>query len=260
MRVSKIIIVLSVLFSALPVYGSLTDGLVAHWTFDEPSGNIAYDSAGSNNGTLQGNATRVAGQVGDYALYFGDQRYDYVQGNTSPFNFANTTFTLSGWFKTTSNIFIASEGAYEQSGWGLDIQSTKIHFQLKNGSYDSYYAWSSSSQVYNDGSWHLVTAVITTNTVSTLGNDVEVYVDGLPIGLSENNVKPYAYSSNNWKIGSLQLTVGNMTGYQGFVDDVRIYDRELSADEVLQLYQIPEPATLFLLGAGFLFLIRKKEK
>jgi len=45
-------------------------GLIAHYTFDEGSGSTTSDSAGSNNGTLQGNPTWTTGKVGSGSLKF----------------------------------------------------------------------------------------------------------------------------------------------------------------------------------------------
>jgi len=46
--------VLAVFFISFPVVGGINEGLVSHWTFDETSGTTAYDSAGTNDGALNG--------------------------------------------------------------------------------------------------------------------------------------------------------------------------------------------------------------
>jgi hypothetical protein len=259
-----IIIVISFLSLALPVYAGMTEGLVSYWAFEEGQGNIAYDSAGSNNGTIYGSTAWVAGQVGDYALYFDDQKYDYVQGANSPFDFANTTFTACGWFKTTSNLYIVSEGSYLHGGWSLFCDSGgKARFQLKEGSpnaYDAYDAWSYSGG-NNDGNWHHIAAIVTTSTTNANGNKAEVYVDGLPVTISELKAFPYSPSTDKWCMGNLYVITGHPSvNYQGSVDDIRIYNRALSGEEIYRLYTIPEPATLLLIGTGFLYLIRKRCK
>jgi hypothetical protein len=47
-------------------------GLLGHWTFDEGAGDVAQDSSGNNNGTLQGNPAWVAGSSGGTAVNFDD--------------------------------------------------------------------------------------------------------------------------------------------------------------------------------------------
>ncbi|MHC4867741.1 MAG: BACON domain-containing protein, partial [Planctomycetota bacterium] len=49
---------------------SVTDGLVSWWQFNEGAGAIAYDSFGTNHGTLNGDPEWVADPFGAYALDF----------------------------------------------------------------------------------------------------------------------------------------------------------------------------------------------
>ncbi|MDP2696014.1 MAG: hypothetical protein Q8O87_02040, partial [bacterium] len=71
----NIALIVALVFLAVPVYtplpasAALTDGLQAHWTFDEGSGVTAGDSAGSNTGTISG-ATWTSGKIGSSALSF----------------------------------------------------------------------------------------------------------------------------------------------------------------------------------------------
>lgn len=250
MRISKIVAAIC-LFASFPVYADLTDGLVAHWTFDEPNGNTVYDSAGTNNGTLQGSTSRVAGRIGDYALNFNNQKYDYVRGSNSPFGFENTTFTVCAWFNTSSHIIVASEGGYLHGGWILSVQDGKIHTETREGSinaYDAYYAWSAGTQIYNDGAWHQVIAIFTTSTTSANGNSSKVYVDGLQIDLDEHKVYRYSPSSDNWTIGGWGGGGFLLANHRGMLDDVRIYNRALTDEEVMNLYleafPIPVPVDI----------------
>jgi hypothetical protein len=43
------------------VNADIKSDLISHWKFDEGSGTIARDSAGSNDGTLRGDATWAEG-------------------------------------------------------------------------------------------------------------------------------------------------------------------------------------------------------
>jgi len=69
-------------------------GLVAHWAFDEGSGNIAHDSAGSNNGTIYG-AAWTDGVLGG-ALDF-DGINDYVQVPDNDLLTPSNTITFAFW-------------------------------------------------------------------------------------------------------------------------------------------------------------------
>ena len=64
---------LSLFFFAGDVFAQdYSSNLVGHWTFDETSGTVAADSAGSNNGTMAGGLTganSISGVVGN-ALQF----------------------------------------------------------------------------------------------------------------------------------------------------------------------------------------------
>ena len=46
--------------------------------------------------------------------------------------------------------------------------------------------------------------------------------------------------------------------FNGLIDDVAVYNRALSAQEIYQIYSIPEPATLLLLGLGGLALRKRR--
>jgi hypothetical protein len=231
--------------------------LVSYWAFDEGEGTIAHDSHGINDGTING-ATWTTGRFGN-ALHF-DGVNDYVAGSTSPFNFADTTFTAAAWFKTTSiNQVIISEGG-GSAGWFLGMSPDgAIRVMLKETSH-AYNAYTADTvNTYNDGQWHHVAAVITTSTASASLNHADIYVDQVdgapPVSISE--VKVYSYGSTNqkWRIGA--RTDPDVPGFfSGSIDEVRIYNHGLTPEEIAAI--VPEPATVLTLGLGSLVLLRRK--
>ncbi|MHC4889517.1 MAG: hypothetical protein ACYTEO_08660, partial [Planctomycetota bacterium] len=80
------------------------EDMVSHWKFDEGSGTTAYDSAGSNDGTIYG-ASWLDGII-DGALDF-DGSGDYVDAPTTNFNV--NVGTISMWFKQR---FVANYGIW----------------------------------------------------------------------------------------------------------------------------------------------------
>jgi hypothetical protein len=105
----------------------LNDGLVAHWNFDEGSGQTLTDSVNGHNGTIYG-ATWTTGISGS-ALQF-DGYNDYVRiTNNSDFDF-QTGFSLCAWVKPTYS------SARNRIIYRYDFTSRDGYFM---GQHDSYY-------------------------------------------------------------------------------------------------------------------------
>ena len=117
-----------VLGSSAVVNAGLTDGLISHWRFDEASGIVAHDSAGSNHGSLNGIPAWVAGMVGSGALDF-DGLNDYVLVPNDPSQQITTNqITLSAWIKLSSEVgnrqarIINKQVAYHGGiAWGFEL-------------------------------------------------------------------------------------------------------------------------------------------
>lgn len=60
--------VLVLLALAGSVWAFEDSNLISHWKFDEGEGDIAYDSAGTNDGTIYG-AQWTTGQIDDVRIY-----------------------------------------------------------------------------------------------------------------------------------------------------------------------------------------------
>jgi len=248
-------LVLVILFVSFPVFGGLNDGLVAHWTFDEPDGTTAYDSAGSNDGTVYGGAQWTAGKLGG-ALYF-DGVNDYVDCLNDGSIDIPDNISISLWFN--------SPAWTNKLDYVNGLISKRDHY-LPGFDWEIYYSknlngiclWDSSVPSFNN--MHVVPS---TNTwqhlvVTKSGTVASLYLDGI---LRATDATSALWDTGDKvKIGVLDLDPQYVDKgfYQGMIDDVRIYNRVLNADEVAQLYAIPEPGTVLLLGLGGLLLKRKR--
>lgn len=157
---------------------------------------------------------------------------DYVLGSTSPFDFANTTFTVSAWFKkldTEQGGTIVSEGA-KLSGWSLwTLPTGQIGVGLKKSNgYNAYRAL--TTDAYADGQWHHVVAVITTDTSGASGNNADIYVDGNLVGITDDKTGPYSVTTIGWKIGTRHSAHDSF--FKGMIDEVAIYNRALSIGDI----------------------------
>jgi len=211
-----------------PKYIGLTNGLVGYWSFDgkDMAGNTAYDRSGNaNNGTLTNGPTRAIGKIGQGLSFDGVARVDV--GSDASLNILGP-ITISAWIKTSSVAEDAIFGAYNPSspyqGYGFEIGAVTAgklgYWSGGNG------AWVESNSTVNDGVWHHAVVTVSGTTASFYKDGI---VDGTPTTQVPNTVSLVR------AIGAVSGGGGNWTGY---IDDVRVYNRALSADEIKRLYRI----------------------
>jgi len=119
-------------------------------------------------------------------------------------------------------IILQRSATSADGSYGLGILNGKAKFHVYKDGIGFYFL---SNVTVNDGLWHHIVAVRTNST------DGEIYVDGSLDGSDSGPAK----SLNN-----VPVWIGRgFTGpfyFNGLIDDVRIYDRALSAKEIWQLY------------------------
>ncbi|MHC4088052.1 MAG: LamG-like jellyroll fold domain-containing protein, partial [Planctomycetota bacterium] len=198
------------------IYGS-DEGLVAHWKFDDGSGGTATDSAGTNNGTLNGNPTWTAGRV-DGALSF-DGIGDYVSLATIA-SLTGDTLTAQAWIRLSDlgskPILTQHLTNMTKDGYYFYITGGRPTFYLIDG-FTS--AQAISPETINADQWYHVAG---TND----GSNLKLYVDGR----LKSNVSSAGFTgvSTNAYIGR---DISSAVHYNGLIDDVRIYNRAVSESE-----------------------------
>ena len=215
-------------------------GLVGHWTFDGPDTSllVAFNSGvGGNDGLITG-AVPTIGKLGQGMSFNGTS--DYVDaGDNSSLNLTSS-FTISAWVNGRSfpggyRYQIVSKGTRGGNGYFLFVdvagfiggdQRFKFGFTTGGG-------WNTvdSNTIVTTGVWRHVVGVFD-NTANTL----KIYVNGALDGTttSVTNVPGSTASINNLTLGAYDA--GNYEYFPGKLDDVRIYNRALSAVEVADLY------------------------
>ncbi len=194
------------------------EGLVAHWKFDDGSGaTTAIDSVGTNNGTLNDNATWTAGQIGG-ALSL-DGSGDYVSLSAiAPL--AADSVTAEAWIRVAglTGVWnpILTQHNPSNHGYYLYVYDDKPAFYLIAG---ERIALARSPDVINTDEWYHIAG---TND----GSHLRIYVDGrLKAGapsLGLTGVNHNAYIGCDYTSAAC---------YSGLIDDVRIYNRALSEYE-----------------------------
>ena len=216
-------------------------GLVGYWPFDEGAGTTVEDFSGNGNtGTLSTTGSNlpqwVTGKFGSALSFDGSTNYVDL-GTGSQYNFADTTFSVSAWFKTTSASYqiMLSNDESTNGGWGLEMSASStgcVGFDIK-GSTGVDVDEPCASGAYNDGNWHQVVAVVTTNTTTSSGNTISIYVDGTLQTTQAATAGTYLPpSSPHSYIG--QRAAGN--NFSGDIEGVQIYNYALTATEIAALY------------------------
>ena len=225
----------------------INNGLVGYWSFDGAtiSGNTIKDMSGnSNNGTNNG-ATSTLGKRGQ-AMSFNRSSSQYISTPVpTSLNGTNSNIAVSMWVKRDAindygawyKIGTISVGGGDGFGIGvggnLSIPGNRIMFLYEG------VAWVDTGVDYpSDNAWHHFVLVLSPTAYPTL------YMDGAQIYTNTG------YAGYGYAIGSLGTPVSQIGGYMaagsenrywtGKLDEVRIYNRALTADEVGQLYRAGE--------------------
>lgn len=212
------------------------EGLIGWWTMDtndmSSTGATLYDKSGqNNNGTVTGTTTST-GRIGQSRTFNGTSDTIIAADNAS-LRFGVGSFTLSAWIKTSNTNDRNIIDKYAATGGGgqysMQISSNKLRCWTWNAAYGPV---QSSNTTITDNKWHHVLC-----SVSSDGTTVTVYVDGAADGSNTATAKN-SDSDSTFKIGSNSTP----TYFTGSLDDVRIYNRALSAAEVAQLYSSAKTA------------------
>ncbi|UCC22533.1 MAG: LamG domain-containing protein [Planctomycetota bacterium] len=203
------------------------NGLVAYWSLDEGSGTIAYDSAGDNDGVLNGSAAWTSGQIGG-ALGF-DGSGDYVQVPHDDSLTLISAGTVAAWVNLNDSYrqAIVAKQPSTSSGNYFLFTSTGRHmgFGISNGN------WTKKVWVYTPGDAITNEWAFYVGTFD--GDTVNLYENGVLVNSLPNTITPIATSQPLY-IGRWQ----NNSDWDcdGSIDEVMIFNRALSAAEVEQLY------------------------
>jgi hypothetical protein len=209
-------------------------GLIGYWQLDDvvSSGRVLDQSGRHLDGAISGGVASVAGVV-NQALSF-DGRSGFVRFPDDSYTALTGNLTLAVWVKTLNNS--RSEGLISRYAAGgaetgyLLRTDAQGHPEVRIGGFNAPHAANlvDSGKAINDGQWHHVTAVI------TLGHGVDFYVDGALSSTQLLNITSHAGAS------ALQFGLNPWNPYgtyfTGSLDDVRIFNRVLSAAEIGTLF------------------------
>jgi hypothetical protein len=211
----------------------LNYGLVAYYPFN---GNANDESGNGNNGVVMG-AKLSSDRFGNpnSAYYFNGTDNQIIVPNSSSLQITGP-ITLSAWFNTTNNssnimgILSKVETSEIMHSYKIEIYNSKALVDLL---YDHKAGIGSLVETVNtltDGQWHHMLAEYD-------GSFVKLFIDG-----KLDAVTPYTagmqINNENLYIGWDQNSYLGDRHFEGFIDDIRIYNRALSEQEMQLLYNL----------------------
>jgi hypothetical protein len=208
----------------------LTNGLVAYFPFN---GNANDESGNGDNGTVYG-ATLSPDRLGtpNRAYYFNATLLNAIEtsGTNLPIGTAEKSFSC--WFKLPSPFL--NSGVLWSCGQNNPESFLGGRVFYENGTQIGLQVmlWTTSYHKYftnlGDERWHHYVVSITNNSL------VSAHLDGQIITFQTS---PPPGTQINLGAGPFFMGYGAGQYYTGWLDDVRIYNRALSADEVAMLYE-----------------------
>jgi hypothetical protein len=206
-------------------------GLVLHLPFD---GDYQDASGNGRHGTPMGgfNPSFEAGQLGQAVSFDGIEQYVAITGYQGilAVDAVQQPFSIVNWVKTTS-----ASGNTEMVTWGLQGAATRLTWRVHQGRLRTEHAAGNlrGNTYINDGEWHHV--ALTVSEGATLRPEMtQLYVDGREDSYFSGADTAYILAAGS------DVNVGrsgpqNGRYFIGSLDEVRIYDRHLSAAEVAWL-------------------------
>jgi hypothetical protein len=221
-----------------------TKGLVGYWPFnnEQTQNGWAIDLSGQqNNGSLENGVEAGAdGRVGE--------AYDY-SGNSDAVTIADDYYGIGGnnprstsfWFKSKDN----SAKQHSWVKWGSDNTGEKYFIRAHTDSGNCYARVENAGGNHFgldtdvcDNEWHHIAVVLPSGDSNV--RDHKIYVDGVeePSYGGSSQTLNTDTSTNKVHVGNKIDGIGQHAPADGKIDEVRIYNRSLSQEQIQRLYNV----------------------
>jgi len=214
-------------------------GLVGYWDFQEGAGSVANDHSGnSNHGTLTNMDENdwVDGKLGKGLDFDGSD--DHINFNSSlnllyPFTFC-CHFYPRDFTNPQSLMDVAKSSVNDQRDllyFRPDLAGDPVQAFTNSGG--TGWASAETTNGVSSSGWHYACGVW------TAANNRSVYLDGGNVGTNTvDSASPTG--KDRFRIGIRSQLSGDLP-FDGLIDEVRVYNRALSAKEIERLYNLSRP-------------------
>jgi len=224
MKINKIIILMIMFFTLMFSANAVLTDAKSYYAMEN-----LLDSTPNGINLTNFGATSNLGLIGNGYTF----NNNYIDTNSNNLLGTNA-FTVNIWIKTTSTTAGSLLSNYlfngVNTGLALGINRDSVGANTPN----TIYAGIGNTFFYsvpaliNDNKWHMIT-------YNFDGTIIKIYVDNVLKGTSGIINNPVYIDNNNFVIGKRQFNTGD-TFYIGSIDELGIYNRVLTINEINQLY------------------------
>ena len=209
-------------------------GATAYYPFDEGTGATTTDVSGNMpNASLEGNAGWGSGHIGSSALSQNGQAGSFVQTPGAAID-TRKSYAVAAWVNVNStggaNQTFVSQFGFNISPFYLQLTGGKFAFTVRDSDSTSSNATSvtaASSAIA--GTWYHLVGMWDSST-----GTISLYVNGVLQGTAAYNT-PWAGVLGTTTIGAAEWALSPVDFVNGYIDDVHIYNRTLTAAQITTL-------------------------
>ena len=220
----KQLIPLDRIFHGAMLRGPGRSGLIARWKFDELGGNVAKDHGDHGYDASVTGGTWSVGRMNTGLLL--NEKSTVVVNESSAISLGQGDFSITAWVRTASEgggaiiSRSAKEGEWSDQSRALFVRDGKVGYEIA-GAGDLV-----GKTKIKDRQWHHVALVYRHGTTQ-----YDLYVDGAKDGGKRIDSKTLP-PGHILRLGSVAPGLKGVSSMKGSIDDVRIYGRSISDDEI----------------------------
>lgn len=196
-------------------------GLTGHYPLDEAGSQVYDNSSNVIDGAITASPSSVAGKIGNALSLNGSTQYA-KPGTTS--SFTGTAFTLQAWIKTSNNAATMAAVSKGSNFWlGINFGKAAIYDWTAGSTCQA-----SSAPSLGDNAWHHIAATLTSGAT----NGSIIYIDGV-----QQQTCTWTPVAQNGEVGiGASKAASWQQFFTGAIDEVKVYSRVLSPEEVKAEY------------------------
>ncbi len=245
--------------------GNVTGELIVHLTVPESSGSTTANSGTAGGvGTLGSGVSFVADEPATevnptgYSLSVDGTPNSRVTFDDIPqLQQYNSRIVIAAWVKISDFshyhhiVHVSSASSGLPTGFALAVNTNRrLEVSFRPAAQDVQYA-SSGLALVEDGVWTHVAGKI-----DTVADTITLYINGEKLYTKNIPGANMVTGDSNTKLTINRLPGVDSNLFKGMVDDVRIYNNDMTDEEIAAL--VPEPATIGLISFGVIGLLRRR--